>query len=222
MAEAGTKPDLGPTIVENQTKPQKIAGLAGASMEFCQDYPELGGWIQQELQRSVINAENNYLLNAGAGGGPSGATFTGLTAVSGTLTRSAAGTNGLDAIAMGAMDLRASSAAYAEPDLLILHPQTVTALMITKDDSGRYLLDMLGARWVVDLEWQRGGAGNHHPHSWRRLPARQRRRKSQPLRYPGLPDNSGGGRDGRNDVHQGRRGGLLDTARNVDRVQSVG
>ena len=143
VAELGTKPDIGPTFTENKVLPQKIAGQAAITMELNQDYPEAGGWIQTELQRSLINVENEYLLNANGSGGPSGSVFNGLLAVSGTLTRDATGTNGLDAIALAAMDLRSSSAAYAAPDLLILHPQTVTALLTTKDDQGRYLLDML-------------------------------------------------------------------------------
>ena len=143
VAELGTKPDLGPTFTENKVLPQKLAGQASITMELNQDYPEAGGWIQTELQRSLLNQENNYLINANGSGGPTGAAFNGFLAVSGTLTRNATGTNGLDAIALAAMDLRSSSAAYAPPDLLILHPQTVTALLTSKDDQGRYLLDML-------------------------------------------------------------------------------
>lgn len=143
VAELGTKPDLGPTFTENKVLPQKLAGQASITMELNQDYPEAGGWIQTELQRSLLNQENNYLINANGSGGPTGAAFQGFLAVSGTLTRSATGTNGLDAIALAAMDLRSSNAAYAPPDLLILHPQTVTALLMAKDDQGRYLLDML-------------------------------------------------------------------------------
>jgi hypothetical protein len=41
------------------------------------------------------------------------------------------------------MDLRSSSAAYAAPDLLIVHPQTATGLLTVKDDQGRYLADLL-------------------------------------------------------------------------------
>lgn len=143
VAELGTKPDLGPTFTEVKVLPQKLAGQASITMELNQDYPQAGGWIQTELQRDLINQENEYLLNANGSGGPSGAVFNGLLATSGTLTRDATGTNGLDAIALAAMDIRSSSQAYGPADLLILHPQTVTALMMTKDDQGRYLLDML-------------------------------------------------------------------------------
>ncbi|GBE64208.1 hypothetical protein MFM001_06700 [Mycobacterium sp. MFM001] len=143
VAELGSKPDLGMTFTENKVLPQKLAGQASVSMEFNMDYPELGGWMQAELQRSLINQENNYILNAGAPGGPTGAAFTGLLGVSGTLTQDATGTNGLDAIAYAAQALRSSTAAYSPPDLLILSPATVTALLTTKDDTGRYVLDML-------------------------------------------------------------------------------
>jgi hypothetical protein len=143
VAELGTKPDIGPTFTENKVLPQKLAGQASITMELNQDYPEAGGWIQTELQRSLLNQENNYLINANGSGGPSGATFNGFLAVSGTITRDATGTNGLDAIALAAMDIRSSSAAFAPADLLILHPQTVTALMLAKSDQGTYLLDML-------------------------------------------------------------------------------
>ena len=49
--------------------------------------------------------------------------FNGLLAVQALITRDATGTNGLDAIALAAMDIRSSSAVYAPADLLILHPR---------------------------------------------------------------------------------------------------
>ncbi|GBE65859.1 hypothetical protein MFM001_23210 [Mycobacterium sp. MFM001] len=159
VAELGSKPDLGMTFTENKVLPQKLAGQASVSMEFNMDYPELGGWMQAELQRSLINQENNYILNAGAAGGPTGAAFTGLLGVSGTLTQDATGTNGLDAIAYAAQALRSSTAAYSPPDLLILSPATVTALLTTKDDTGRYVLDMLQGP-AGNLTWN-GDAAAH-------------------------------------------------------------
>jgi hypothetical protein len=142
VAELGTKPDIGPGFQEFVVKPTKIAGLASLSLEASMDYPEWGGWIQTELTRSLINQESLALLQAGYSGGPTGYTFNGLLAQSGTLTRAVGSDTPLDALSKSYVDLRVGPA-FAEPDLVIMHPQTWGALRRAKDANGRYLLDLM-------------------------------------------------------------------------------
>lgn len=117
VAEGGTKGDIGPTITENQVKPQKIAGLVSTSLEAWQDTSAYGqaalsSWLPQELTRSLINAESEFLLlatTAGSNsysGGPTNATFNGLLNVSGTLTRAVGSDTPLDAMNKAYIDVR--------------------------------------------------------------------------------------------------------------------
>lgn len=138
--ETGVKGDIGPTVIENQVKPTKIAGLVSVSLEAWQDYGEFGEWLPTELTRSLINSESNLLLNAGTSGGPT-ATFPGLLATSGTLTRSVGTDTALDALNKSFVDLRVGPA-FCEPDLVITHPATIAAMRREKDASGRYILDL--------------------------------------------------------------------------------
>ncbi|WP_343598886.1 phage major capsid protein [Mycobacterium sp.] len=140
VGEAGPKMDIGPTVIETQVKPTKIAGLVSVSLEAWQDYGEFGEWLPTELTRSLINSESNLLLNAGTSGGPQ-ATFPGLLATSGTLTRAVGTDTPLDALNKSFVDVRVGPA-YAEPDLVITHPETIAAMRREKDASGRYILDL--------------------------------------------------------------------------------
>lgn len=151
VAEGGTKGDIGPTITENQVKPQKIAGLVSTSLEAWQDTSAYGqaalsSWLPQELTRSLINAESEFLLlatTAGSNsysGGPTNATFNGLLNVSGTLTRAVGSDTPLDAMNKAYIDVR-TGAAFAEPDLVIMHPTTWGALRREKSSFGTYILD---------------------------------------------------------------------------------
>ena len=141
VAEAGVKPSLGPTVTENFIKPQKIAGTVEATLEILQDHEEFADFLPTELARSVYNAESLYLLQANYAGGPTSTAFTGLLAISGTLTRTVATDSPLDALSKAFVDLRTGSA-FAEPDLIIVHPATLGALRRTKDLQNRYLLDI--------------------------------------------------------------------------------
>lgn len=153
VGEAATKPDIGPTIVENQVKPQKIAGLTELTLEAWQDTGGYGegnfsAWLPQELTRSLINTESLYVLQATTGasnpisGGPVNATFNGLLNTSGTLTRAVGTDTPLDALSKAYVDLRVGPA-FADPDLVLMNPATWGALRRQKDANGRYILDLL-------------------------------------------------------------------------------
>jgi hypothetical protein len=168
VAEGGTKGDIGPTVVENQVKPQKIAGLVSTSLEAWQDtsgYGEgaLASWLPQELTRSLINAESEFLLTATTAGtnsysGPTNATFDGVLNVSGTLTRAVGSDTALDAMNKAYIDVR-TGAAYAEPDLVIMHPATWGALRREKSSFGTYILDQMTGPLGLTVDGSPASAG---------------------------------------------------------------
>jgi hypothetical protein len=168
VAEGATKGDIGPTITENQVKPQKIAGLVSTSLEAWQDtsaYGEaaLASWLPQELTRSLINAESEYLLTATTGSsnaysGPLNSTFNGLLNTSGTLTRAVGSDTPLDAMNKAYIDVR-TGGAYAEPDLVIMHPATWGALRREKSSFGTYILDQATGPLGLTVDGSPASAG---------------------------------------------------------------
>lgn len=145
VAEAGTKADIGPTITENQAIPMKLAGQVSVTLEAWQDTENYGEgqfaqWLPTELTRSLINEESSALLNAVSGTG--NATFNGLLNVSGTLTRAMGADSPLDCLAKAFADVRVGSA-FADVDLVLMHPNTLSALRRAKDADGRYILDII-------------------------------------------------------------------------------
>ena len=107
----------------------------------------LAAFIPFELQRDLIDKESRYLLSAGLEGGPTGATFQGLLATSGTLTREYvsegdAALSPLDTVAAAFNDMRVG-AAFCFPDLVLTSPSTLFTLRTEKDPSGRYIWDLM-------------------------------------------------------------------------------
>ena len=144
-AEGATKVDLGPSIAEHQVIPTKIAATVTTTLEAWQDTEKYGEgqfsqWLPVELTRSLINEESSVLLNAVSGTG--NATFNGILQTSGTLTRAQGSDSPLDCLAKSFVDLRVGSA-FADPDLVLMHPATLGALRRAKDAEGRYILDLL-------------------------------------------------------------------------------
>ena len=67
-AEAGTKPDLTPTVTENYIRPAKVAGRVNITHELLQDAgDEFSTLLTADLARSVYNAESNLSLNGTSG-----------------------------------------------------------------------------------------------------------------------------------------------------------
>lgn len=161
VAEAGTKGDISPTITENQVKPTKIAGQVSVTLEAWQDTEKYGegqfaAWLPTELTRSLINEESNLLLNAVSGTG--NATFNGILQTSGTLTRAVGTDSPLDALAKAYTDLRTGSA-FADPDLVLMHPTTLGALRRAKNSDGNYILDLLAGPLNLTAYGQPSTAG---------------------------------------------------------------
>ncbi len=97
VAELGVKPDLGMQLTTVTTPFVKIAALASVSMEALQDFAAFTTWVPHEIQRALIEAETNWVIN-GSG--------TGLLNVSGVLTRSMGTDTPIDALRKAINDVR--------------------------------------------------------------------------------------------------------------------
>ena len=143
--EAQPKPDLGPGFTINQIVPSKVAVTVTTTLEAWQDtdrYEDgsFARFLPVEATASHNNKRSDILLNAISG--TADATFDGLLSVSGTLAQDATGLKSLDAINLGMVAIRNGSA-KANPDLIIISPNTYGALRRTVDLDGRYVLDLL-------------------------------------------------------------------------------
>ncbi|WP_236595414.1 phage major capsid protein [Mycobacterium paraintracellulare] len=164
VAEAGTKPDIGPEFSLTQVSPEKIAGLAEISLESWQDTESYGqarfsAWVPQELSRDLINTESKYVLQATTGssntisGGPINSAFSGWLNTSGTLTREVGEDTPFDAMSQAFNDIRVGSA-YSWPDLVLVHPTSWNAMRRQKDSQGRYILDLIAGPLGLSADGQ--------------------------------------------------------------------
>jgi len=147
VAELGTASDVGMQLSTTVVTSTKIGALASASVEALQDFKYFASFIPSELSRLMINEETNYVANGGTEGGPTG--FTGILAISGTLTRSVGSDTPIDALQKSFNDLRVGSA-YATADLVAMHPTTWNAIQRQKSSFNTYLLDPNPATGIVD------------------------------------------------------------------------
>jgi HK97 family phage major capsid protein len=142
VAEGGAKPSLGPTVNELFVKPMKIAATIEASLELLQDHQAFADWLPVELQRSVVNSESLYLLQANASGGPTASEFSGLLGTSGVLSQDATGLTFGDALSHAYVKIR-TGPAFSEPDLVLTSPATAAAALRTKTTTGAYVFDIV-------------------------------------------------------------------------------
>ena len=136
VAELGLKPDLGPLLTTVSQAFVKVAATASLSTEVIQDYGNFVGWLPRELNRAVVDARTNQVVN----GNGSGANMLGLLNVSGTLTRSIGSDTPVDCIRKAINDIRIGSS-FAKADLILMHPTTHADLTLQKSTTGQYLLD---------------------------------------------------------------------------------
>ncbi|BBY38469.1 hypothetical protein MMAN_26030 [Mycobacterium mantenii] len=140
VAEGQPKPEL-----LFQTEPAtatvaKLAAHTAISWEIYNDWGRFTQYCQQELVRQVVNTENNELLNGPGGAG----NIAGILSTSGILTHDASTDNGtnvtaLDSVEMSIAQLR-TGPALAEADLLVLHPNSWSALRRIKDAYGHFMV----------------------------------------------------------------------------------
>lgn len=113
----------------------KIAVTTTVNDEDLDDFTAFVGYLQQELSRLVIDAENAQLLN----GDGTDTNMLGLLATPGILTRARGSDTALDAVEQAITDLRVAPA-KATPTFAVMHPTTFSAVRRSKDQMGRYLL----------------------------------------------------------------------------------
>lgn len=135
-AEGAPKPELVFNTDKIVATAQKLAAHTGISWESLSDWDGFNDYVQNEITRQVVNVENAELI---AGDGTTGH-LTGLLSTSGILTHAVGTDTPLDAVEISIAALRTGSA-LAEADLLVLHPNTWSALRRVKDSQGRYLVD---------------------------------------------------------------------------------
>lgn len=183
--EGGAKPDLGPTLTNNEVTATKIAGLFSYTYEVEMDVPGgVSGFILNSLQRSIINEENNLLLNAVSG--TNHATFNGWLNTPSPLTQSGSGLNGFDTIITAAAAMRSSSGSFASPDLLITSPNTVAAILMEKSNQGQYLNNVIYGAGPGGFTWN-GGPNESISPEMQKFGATPQGMEGGNLRLSGIP-----------------------------------
>jgi HK97 family phage major capsid protein len=160
VPEAGSKPELLMPTDQKTATARKIAAHVGVSWEaYSGDFPSFVAAVQTELLRCVTDCENLQLY---AGSGDANGQVNGLTSNANILTFAASGTTGtnpnnFDDIA-GAIATLRTGPALAEPDLLLLHPDTWASIRTQKAaGTGMYFVapdpsvDQVEQIWGVDV-----------------------------------------------------------------------
>jgi HK97 family phage major capsid protein len=139
VAEGAAKPELVLNTSSITLTAVKIAAHLGISYETLMDFSNFQSYAQTEMLAQLQDVENAQLLS---GSGTSG-NMTGFLHTSGILTHDASADTGtgvtvIDSIEMSIAALRVGSA-LATADLLVVHPQTWSAIRRLKDTTGRFL-----------------------------------------------------------------------------------
>jgi HK97 family phage major capsid protein len=153
VGEGQLKPEITMPPTKQIITALKLACHGGVSWENIQDYDAFTSSVQNELLKQVIDLENSQLVY-GTGGTTE---LAGMTTTTGILTLAATGTtasppNNWDDIAGGIALLR-TGPALAEPDLLLLHPDTWTAIRTQKDLYARYLATPAPTDQTAETMW---------------------------------------------------------------------
>jgi HK97 family phage major capsid protein len=137
VQEGAAKPELLMPASQQVCTARKIAAHVGVSWEqYSGDYDAFVTAVQAELMRCIVDAENLQLYG---GTGESNGQVNGLTTNANVLSFTATGTTeNFTDIAGGIAQLR-SGPALAEPDLILMNPNTWAAIRTQKDQYGRFL-----------------------------------------------------------------------------------
>lgn len=148
-AEGAVKPEVVFNAEKMVASVVKIAATTGVSWETMNDHQAFVSYVNAELVRHIVDVENDELLN---GDGSTGH-MVGLLETEDILTRAVSiGESPLDTVEAGISDLRVGSS-LAEPDLLVLNPQTWSELRRSKDLQDRYLVQPDPTQGAVSTLW---------------------------------------------------------------------
>jgi hypothetical protein len=143
----GQMPETSLTTVATILTAKKLAIFSTVVDELLADFPTFSQYLEVELQRQVTDAENWQLLN----GDGTGDNLPGLLVTAGTLSRAKGATDtALDVLEQGITDLR-NGPSFCEPDAIIIHPSTWSAIRRTKNTLGNYVLGDPGQSTVSDV-----------------------------------------------------------------------
>jgi HK97 family phage major capsid protein len=139
VAEGGQKPELVFNNTSLTLTAVKLATHFGISYETLQDFANFESYAMTEGMAQLQDVENAQLI---AGDG-TGTNMTGFLHTSGILTHDASGDTGtgvtvIDSLIKAIAQLRVGSA-LATADLLVIHPNTWSAIQRLKDTTGRFL-----------------------------------------------------------------------------------
>jgi len=131
----------------------KIAGNVGLSYEIVNDFEAFHQYAVIELQRQVVDQENQQLLT-GSGTAPN---MTGLFNTSGILTHDASTDTGTNVTVWDslnvALNLLRTGPALAEGNLWVFHPTDWNLIRRVKDAYGRFLVSADPSSDQVDQAW---------------------------------------------------------------------
>jgi HK97 family phage major capsid protein len=138
-AEGAAKPEIVLNTTSLTLTAIKLACHVGISYETLMDFSNFESYAQVEAMKQLEDVENAQLI---AGTGTSGS-MTGFLSTSGILSHDASADTGtgvtvIDSIEKAIAQLRVGSA-LATADLLVVHPQTWSAIRRLKDTTGRFL-----------------------------------------------------------------------------------
>jgi HK97 family phage major capsid protein len=162
VAEGADKPESSPVWEEVTSAVRKLAHYTRANDEVLSDFSNALQVISQELISGLIDEETDQLLN-GNGTPPNLQGFLGAT---GILTQARGTLTNLDALLTAANKLR-TGAAYTEADVVVIHPDNFSSVLLSKDGQGAYILGnplspdpvkMQGASFVVTTRIAAGTA----------------------------------------------------------------
>jgi HK97 family phage major capsid protein len=139
VAESAQKPDVSPTLTPTSATYSVVAGLAKVTKQLFTDFDDVASFMPRELSNWIIQGENYQLLQ-GNGTAPN---QIGLFSNTSTLTSQYNSTGGdtvIDTILEATTALRVGGA-YAEADLILLHPTDWLAMRKLKTSFNSYILD---------------------------------------------------------------------------------
>lgn len=134
VAEGANKPLSSPAWARVEAKVEKIAHYGTVNDEVIADFPDFTRVLGNEFIGGLIDAENDQLLN-GTGVTPD---LQGLLTTTGIITRAKGADIIIDALFKATNDLR-TGAAFCEPDLIVLHPDDLADVVLSKDSAGNYI-----------------------------------------------------------------------------------
>jgi len=151
VPEASTKPEEAVTFVSSSEKVRTIACTVPASRQALDDLQELNNFLQTGLAFYVNLASEIQILSGDGMGENVHGLIPQASGFNVSLLSASQGWQRIDVLARSAQQLAAAK--ELTPDWVVLHPDDLWALRLTKDGYGRYLLGDPGQSGDVPSLW---------------------------------------------------------------------